>query len=340
MTYEQLAERAQGQMGPWCKPCRVCDGRACGAHIPGPGAKGSGRVAMRNHEAWKDYRLCVDTIHDFHEARSEAEVLGTTLSVPVMIAPVGDVGLHYSDRYDTCGYNHTILTAADEAGTLAWTGDGTDPSIMNDALSLIERLGGAGVPTIKPWSMDVVRQKLDEALAVHPAAIAMDVDAAGLPFLKGCEPPAGPKSVAELREIAHLCHREGVPFVVKGIMSAQGAAKAARAHADAIVVSNHGGRVLDGVPATAEVLPDIVDAVSGDVEILVDGGIRSGIDVFRALALGASAVLMCRPFVVATFSGGAQGVKDYLDQLRSELCDAMQMCGAATVADISRDMLW
>ena len=112
------------------------------------------------------------------------------------------------------------------------------------------------------------------------------------------------------------------------------------AGADGVVVSNHGGRVLDGTPATARVLPAIVDAVGDDACVLVDGGIRSGLDVFRALALGATACLVCRPFVVAAFGGGEDGVRTYLAQLRAELADAMEMCGAATVADITRDMLW
>lgn len=340
MTYEELANKARGQMGEWCKACPICDGRACGSHIPGPGSKGSGNVAARNHEAWKDYRLSMDTIHDAFTAQCDAEVLGRRLSLPVMIAPVGDVPLHYGDKYDTVGYNEVILEAANEAGTLAWTGDGTDGSIMTNALALIDRLGGAGVPTIKPWSMNVVFQKLEAALAVRPAAIAMDVDAAGLPFLRGQRPPAGAKSRAELREIAHRCHAAGVPFIVKGIMTLKGAEKAVRAHADAIVVSNHGGRVLDGVPATAEALPEIAAEFRRSTQILVDGGIRSGIDVFRALAMGASATLICRPFVVATYGGGAAGVRDYLDQLARELSDAMEMCGARTVDEIDREMLW
>lgn len=340
MTYAELAAAARGTMGPVCKACPICDGRACGSRIPGPGSKGSGNVAARNHEAWKDYRLAVDTIHEGFEPSCEVELLGTRLSVPVLVAPIGDVTRHYGDRYTTAQYNELVLTGAAQAGTLALTGDGLGADIQREALGVISHLGGAGIPTIKPWSMNVVFELLEKALAVHPAAVAMDVDAAGLPFLRGQEPPAGAKSVRELREIAHRCHAAGTPFVVKGIMTERGAEKAVRAHADAIVVSNHGGRVLDGVPATAEVLPEIVDAVGRDVTILVDGGIRSGIDVFRALALGARAVLMCRPFVVAAYGGGADGVHAYLNQLAAELVDAMQMCGAATVSDIERDMLW
>ena len=168
--------------------------------------------------------------------------------------------------------------------------------------------------------------------------VAMDVDAAGLPFLKNMTPPAGRKSVAQLREIVDSC--EGLPFIVKGIITVKGARKAVEAGASAIVVSNHGGRVLDQCPATAEVLPEIVEAIKGSgVKILVDGGIRSGIDVFKALALGADGVLIARPFVVSVYGGGKEGVKLYLDKIRAELEDAMSMCGAKRISEISREMV-
>ena len=167
-------------------------------------------------------------------------------------------------------------------------------------------------------------------------AVAMDIDAAGLPFLKNCVPPAGRKSEEELRDIIEEADR---PFIAKGIMTVSGARKARRAGAAAIVVSNHGGRVLDQVPATAEVLPEIAEAVGGSMTILVDGGIRSGIDVFKALALGADGVLIARPFVTAVYGGGREGVTAYVDKLREELRDTMFMCGANTLKDIKRSMV-
>ena len=173
--------------------------------------------------------------------------------------------------------------------------------------------------------------------AANPIAVAMDIDAAGLPFLQNMEPPAGRKTVEELRQIAAWAER---PFILKGIMTVAGAKKALEAGASAIVVSNHGGRVLDQCPATAEVLPAIADAVGGRMTVLVDGGIRSGMDVFKALALGADGVLICRPFVNMVYGGGAEGVKLYVDKLRAELADAMSMCGARKLADINRSMLF
>ena len=108
------------------------------------------------------------------------------------------------------------------------------------------------------------------------------------------------------------------------------------AGAAAIVVSNHGGRVLPGSAATADVLPEIADAVGDRVKILVDGGIRSGTDIFRALALGADAVMICRPFLISYYGGGTEGIVTYVEKLRAELTDAMYMCGARCLSDITR----
>ncbi|MCI2173187.1 MAG: alpha-hydroxy-acid oxidizing protein [Atopobiaceae bacterium] len=327
---------ARGKMGP-CKACPTCDGRGCRSTIPGPGAKGSGDVAIRNHDAWQGYRLDMDTLHPSFDPSCATKVLGFDLSLPVMVGPVGDVRRHYGDLMDDLSYNDCVLKAAADGGTVAFTGDGLNADVMRNATSLISQLDGRGIPTIKPWSLDVVSEKLELVHEAHPVAVAMDIDAAGLPFLKGQEPPAGPKSVHELASIIDDCDE---PFIVKGIMTPTAAEKAVDAGADAIVVSNHGGRVLDGVPSTAEMLPSIVDAVADDVTIFVDGGIRSGIDVFRALALGADACLIARPFVVATYGAGEEGVRSYLSQLEGELLDTMLMCGTADIAEICEDKLF
>lgn len=340
MKYSELAAAARGNIGPYCKACPVCDGRGCRNTVPGPGAKGTGTVAIRNYAAWQDVLVNMDTLHAPFEADTACTVLGRELSLPVMIGPVGDVQRHYGKKYDTVGYNECVLRAAEREGTLAWTGDGLDAQIMADSCDLISKLDGAGVVTVKPWDANILDAKLAQALAARPAAVAMDIDAAGLPFLKGQNPPAGAKDEGQVAEVVAACHEEGIPFVLKGVMTPAAAERTARAGADGIVVSNHGGRVLDGVPATALVLPGIADAVGDDLEVLVDGGVRSGLDVFRALALGAKACLVCRPFVVAAFGDGADGVSALLCQLEGELADAMEMCGAATVADIDASMLW
>ena len=139
-----------------------------------------------------------------------------------------------------------------------------------------------------------------------------------------------------MREIIEHAAR---PFIVKGIMTVAGAKKAVEAGAAGIVVSNHGGRVQGGVPSTAEVLGEIADAVRGQTVIFVDGGIRSGVDVFRALALGADAVLVGRPFATMLYGAGQEGVKVLADKLTGELKGTMKMCGAASLAEITREKI-
>ena len=150
-------------------------------------------------------------------------------------------------------------------------------------------------------------------------------------------PNAGSKTVEEMREIIGYAK---MPFIIKGIMTPAGALKAVEAGAKAIVVSNHGGRVQGGVPSTAEVLPAIAEAVKGKITILVDGGIRSGVDVFRAIALGADGVLIGRPMLTMIYGGGEEGFKVHMNKLVGELKSTMTMCGAASLKDISRDMIW
>ena len=189
---------------------------------------------------------------------------------------------------------------------------------------------------MKPWNAQMISEKMELVKQSGAFAVAMDVDAAGLPFLKNFVPPAGSKSVDEMKAIIKDA---GLPFIIKGIMSVKGALKAREAGASAIVVSNHGGRVLDQSPATAEVLEEIAVAVGGTMKILVDGGIRSGVDVFKALALGADAVLIARPFVNAVYGGGREGAMLLADKLGAELADTMEMCGAASLQDINAEMI-
>ena len=337
MNYAEVLANARECIGKYCKACPVCNGVACKNQIPGPGAKGVGDTAIRNYNKWADIRVNMDTLCEGGTPDTTLELFGKQFKYPFFAGPVGAVNLHYSETYTDMTYNDVLVRACAENGIAAFTGDGTNPTVMEIATKAIGAAGGCGVPTIKPWNIDTIREKMAQAKASGCFAVAMDVDAAGLPFLKNMTPPAGSKSVEELAEIVKLAER---PFIVKGVMTVKGALKAREAGAAAIVVSNHGGRVLDQCPATAEVLPEIAAALKGTgVKILVDGGIRTGVDVFKALALGADGVLICRPFVTAVYGGGEEGVKCYIDKLAGELADTMQMCGAHSLAEITPDMV-
>ena len=337
MTYQEVLAAARTCSGPYCKACPVCNGRACGNAVPGPGAKGSGTVAIRNYEAWQKIYLNMDTICDNAEVDTSYEFFGEKYALPVFAGPVGAVKLHYGDKYIDLEYNDILVPACADAGIAAFTGDGTNPEVFTAAAAAIGKTGGKGIPTVKPWDLPTVFAKIDAAKAAGAKVFAMDIDAAGLPFLKGLNPPAGPKTVEQLKQIIDYA---GVPFIIKGVMTVKAAEKALEAGAAGIVVSNHGGRVLDGVPSTAEVLPAIADAVKGKMTILVDGGIRNGVDVCKALALGADAVIMARPYVTALYGGEAEGVKVLTDKIQAELADTMAMCGVHSLAEISRDMLF
>ena len=338
MNYQEVINEAKTCMGAYCKVCPVCNGRACKNQMPGPGAKGVGDTAIRNYEKWQEIRVNMDTICENKPVDTSLELFGKTFRFPFFAGPVGAVQLHYGKKYDDMTYNEVLVRACSEAGIAAFTGDGTNPAVMEGAAKAIAKAGGAGIPTVKPWNIETIREKMALCKEVGSFAVAMDIDAAGLPFLKNLTPPAGSKTVEELREIAQMA---GVPFIVKGVMTVRGALKAKEAGASAIVVSNHGGRVLDQCPATAEVLMDIVDALDGSgVKVLVDGGIRSGVDVFKALAMGADAVGIARPFVTAVYGGGEEGVKLYIEKIGAELADTMAMCGVHDVKSITREMIY
>ena len=337
MTYQEILANARTCSGPHCKACPVCNGLACKNTMPGPGAKGIGTGAIRNYQKWQELCVNMDTICENKPVDTTARLFGREFVLPVFAAPVGAMQLHYGDKYNDLEYNDILVSACAQAGIAAFTGDGTNPAVVEAAAEALKKSGGLGVPTIKPWNIETIREKMDLVKAAGPFAIAMDIDAAGLPFLKNLTPPAGSKTVEELKEIVKIA---GKPFILKGIMTVSGAKKALEAGASGIVVSNHGGRVLDQCPATAEVLPAIVDAVGGRMTVLVDGGIRTGMDVFKALALGADGVLIARPFVTMVYGGGADGVQVYVEKLRAELADAMAMCGAHSLSDIKRSMIY
>jgi indole-3-glycerol phosphate synthase len=233
-------------------------------------------------------------------------------------------------------YVHAVIEGCIAEGTLGCVGDGAPGHIHQAGNAAIAANDGRGIAFIKPWEDLEWRQKIEAALATGAGIIGMDIDAAGLVTLSLMGRPVSPKSAEKLSAIiADLPAK----FILKGVMTAADALIAADAGADAIVVSNHGGRVLDHTPGTAEVLSEIAAAVNGRLAILADGGVRSGGDVLKLLALGADAVMIGRPIAVAAVGGLKEGVAQYLRQIKSELASAMVLTGTATVTDVSPDIL-
>lgn len=336
MIYSEVLEKARTCIGDYCKACYECNGRVCKNQMPGPGAKGLGDVAIRNYDKWKEIRINMDTLVENKAVDTSVQLFNQKFKFPFFAGPVGAVNLHYGDKYNDMSYNDILVSSCAKHGILAFTGDGINPDVIKAATEAIKKENGLGIPTIKPWNYETILEKLKYTKESNAIAVAMDIDAAGLPFLKNMTPPAGSKSVEELKQIIEACDKS---FIVKGIMTAKGALKAKQAGASAIVVSNHGGRVLDQCLSTAEVLKDIVDAVGDDIKILVDGGIRSGGDVFKALAMGADGVIIARPFVTALYGGEEEGIQTYINKIGQELEETMAMCGAHSIDEITSEMI-
>ena len=200
MNVNEIREKSRSVIGPYCKSCPVCNGKACSNKIPGPGSKGTGTVAIKNYEAWQKIEVKMDTLAENKEIDTTFEMFGKTFKYPIFAGPVGAVSQHYSDLYNDNTFNEIYVRACAKSGIAAFTGDGLNEEIMVHPTHYIKENNGIGVPTIKPWDKETCFKKLELAKASKAFAIAMDVDAAGLPFLQGRIPPAGRKSVAELKK--------------------------------------------------------------------------------------------------------------------------------------------
>lgn len=336
MDYKEVLANARKIEGLSCKACPECNGLACGNTMPGPGSKAPGNGANDNWKAWRDVKVNMDVIAPSTAVDMSLTLLGREFRLPVVSGPVGSIKWQYHPDSDVRDYNRAVILACEKAGAAASFGDGIDPAVLPDTIAFGAEHGGISMPVLNPYSDEEIMEKMDFCRQYKPFAMCVVIDSAGLPHLRAKNIAAGTKTIEQLRK---LKEHAGMPFVVKGVMSAKSALKALEAGADALIVSNHGGRVLAGTPATAEVLPEIADAVGGKMQIIVDGGIRSGLDIFKALALGADAVMMCRPFITSYFGGGEEGVSCLLSKLSAELSDTMYMCGARKLSDISRDMI-
>ena len=166
----------------------------------------------------------------------------------------------------------------------------------------------------------------------------MDIDAAAITALAKSKRPVAPKNQAELRAIVDKAHELGLKFMLKGVLSVEDAQAAEECGCDAIVVSNHGGRAFEAVPGTAAALPAIARSVK-NMTVLVDGGVRAGADVLKMLALGARAVLIGRPAIIAAIGGEEEGVQLWLSRLQRQLIESMILTGCASVQEAGPHLL-
>jgi len=320
-----------------CYVCKVCNGRDCPTGVPGMGAIGTGETFKRNIEALKKFKLTTRLIHDVTMPDTVTEFLGMKLSLPVMAAPITGSVTNMGGAIDELDYNRAVVRGCLSSGSLALVGDGASPEKYKIGLQALAEEDGQGIAIFKPRSdnNDIIK-RIRAAEKARAVAVGMDIDAVVFKTMAMKNQSVGPKSRKELVE---LISSTKLPFFLKGIMNVKDAAMAVEVGAKGIIISNHGGRVLDEMLGTMDVIEEIVREVKGHVSITIDGGFRTGVDVLKAVALGAEAVYIGRPVAIAAVGMGAEGVAYYLKELKKDLEKAMILTGCHTISDINSDIV-
>ena len=337
MDYKDIEKNARENLNGSCKVCPVCNGKACAGQVPGMGGKGTGAAFKINIESLDAYKLNMRVIHAAKNPDTSTVLFGKRMDVPVFAAPVSGTTLNMGGKFSEEEFIQWVIEGCVDSGIYPMVGDTAVDSFLTTNLEQLKKFDGRGIAIIKPWENSNVIKKIKLAEAAGAYAVGMDIDAAGLITLALHGKPVGPKTVEEISQIVESTK---LPFILKGIMTVDEAELALEAGVNAIVVSNHGGRVLDQTPGVADVLPEIAEAVKGKLTILADGGIRNGVDVLKMLALGADGVLIGRPFVTVSFGGQAAGVKMYIETIKSELKSAMVLTGCNVIEDISDRIIY
>ena len=334
---KEIRDKARELMEGYCRVCPVCDGRVCAGEVPGMGGLGTAASFQDNIAALAEVKFNMRLIHDVSQPDTSVNLLGYDLALPVLAAPIGGVSFNMGGKVTEDEYIQAILEGCVAGGTLGCTGDGVPDFIHEAGFAAIEKCDGQGIPFIKPWEDRELYTKLEKAEKTGARIVGIDIDAAGLVTLAKMGRPVTPKPAEEL---AKIMESTAMKFILKGVMTPGQARLAVDAGADAIVISNHGGRVMDHTPGAARVLPALVDAVYGRLAILADGGVRSGADVLKLIALGADAVMIGRPFSVAALGGRQEGVQTYLETIQTELIQAMVMTGTKDIKTVSGNVIY
>jgi len=345
MTPEDIRTAAKQKLKGICGVYKACDGdpfRLCQNQIYGGpmniGGAGSGAAFANNYSDLARIRVRMQVIGPHFVPDTRTTLFGNPMEMPIYAAPVTGVNSFGGESViPEENFCEATVKGCQQAGTIAFRGDtATYSSEYSPGIKAIADAGGHGIKIIKPRSQDNILKMIAAAERAGARAVGVDVDGCGSYMMNTNKQPVFRKTIEDLRELASST---SLPFIVKGIMCVQDAEAAVQAGAAAIVVSNHGGRVLDYTPGSAAVLPGIVSAIGKHCTILVDGGIRTGTDVLKMLALGAQGVLIGRDIIRAAVGAGTEGVRVHMEHMRKTLAAAMLMTGCPTLADISPAIL-
>lgn len=336
MDMKIIRENARERMKGYCAICPQCNGNWCAGKIPGMGGAGSGDSFKRAYDELKKYKLVVKTIHNVKNPKLETEFFGEKIDFPILGAPITGAKYNMGGYISEDEYCTYITEGSLKAGTISMLGDTADPEAYEYGIKMIKKAGGRAISIIKPRENSEIIRKIKMAEEAGAFAVGMDIDGAGLIIMKLFGQPVSPKTFEELKE---LVESTKLPFIVKGIMSVEDAIMCVDAGVAAIIVSNHGGRVLNESLAPIEVLEEIVEAVGDKITIIVDGAVREGVDVLKYLALGAKFVLLGRPLIWGAVGGAEEGVVEIYNTLKNQLIQGMLLTGTADLKNVDKKII-
>ncbi|MBT3388421.1 MAG: alpha-hydroxy-acid oxidizing protein [Desulfobacula sp.] len=334
-SLEQVRDIARKKLKGICAAYPSCDGsfdkicqrEAYGKPI-GLGGVGQGLSFRANSQALSDIQLNMSVLGDHFKPDTSCSFLGIDLDFPVLAASTAGAQ-KYNDALDETMFCTSVLRGSKDAGTIGLRGDTWFYTPEdNPSLNAMKACQGYGIPIFKPRAQDVLKDLIEKAEKYGCKAVGVDLDGCGSTIMASHGQPVFKKSVKDIQELVNFT---SLPFITKGIMLPDEAQKCADAGASVIAVSNHGGRVMDSTPGVATMLPLIREKLGDSITITADGGVRTGYDVLKMLALGADAVLLGRDIIRAAVGAGALGVQLHLEHIKKTLRKAMFMTGTKNV---------
>lgn len=331
MNLNEVRDSAREHLKPYCNVCKECNGIYCSGNVPGMGGAGSGNGMKRAYEKLSEIKFNMRTIHPVKNPITEAEVFGQKIGLPLLAAPVTGNKYNMGGYLSEEEYCDAIVGGCQMADTMAMVGDGGNPELLQAGLNAIKKYNAKGIAIIKPRENPEIINRIKMAEDAGVLAVGIDIDGAGLVTMALMGQPVGPKTEEELAEIVQSTK---LPVILKGIMTVEEAETALRVGAKAIVVSNHGGRILDDTLAPCEVLSDIAAAVKGKLLVMADGSVKTGRDIYKYLALGADTTLSARALIWGAYGNGAEGVATYIQHMKDTLYSTMILTGTQDIKAI------
>ena len=315
-----------------CVVCKACDGVWCRGQIPGVGGVGTGEAFIQAYDRFKHIKIMPNYIHENITVDTSTEMFGRQLSMPVLVAPIGGGKINYNNAITELDLQRSFIKGAKHAGTIALTPDPASPELFPHVAQAILENFGHSVIICKPRKdLDFIKSRFQLAVEAGALGFGTDIDGIGLKTFTSLGQATTPKTRSELKELSQT---HDLPFIIKGVLSVSDALNAVEAGATHIVVSSHGGRIGDSFPLPIDMLPHIKKAVGNKAVILIDGAIRSGSDVIKAISLGADAVLIGRPVAIHAVGGGYEAVTAYLNTIKAQIHTQMTLLGVSSIKEL------